>query len=515
MRIDSPSPLAPIEVSEGEFLALSHLDEKPVRDVGEVNMLSQSFVQTIVRSSGSNAVIVGAPEVATASIEVGFETTDSEAGTDVSPSELPFYRYTTQDTAANKTGIMIASGDKRLGGVLAYIEDDADNPDPSSGAFMEMLASNLAAYTLTLVDEYNSISEEDIEAAQQIANGTKSSSKSASLRSVSRNVEIDHSENSFLPLIETKWGQEKGYWRVLNLVKGAAEYNLGSAPVAMGQLMAYYEWPAKSSLASKKIQHPFDVNMNAINLSEIVYDWALMKAFPMATDSGMSNEGKLGINTLLYEAGVTTGTTHGRRRDGEVTTTPIGNVIGAFAQMGYDVSQSGLRPYDYKTIQTSIDKRQPVIVSAAEFQHDHVTTATWTTTEYYVNIWFIHLFSYEEDHSSTSYSTTYSKDHTWIIDDYEEREYQDPIRTSFGVDATLSRTAKFVHCNFGENGISNGWYVSKIFSPSYEGPVDDVQRSVSGGPVVQRSTSTTTTTSGNGDYYQYNMQIIPYLMPKK
>jgi hypothetical protein len=102
---DDPSP-PPIEVSEGEFMALSHLDEKPVRDAGEVTTLAQSFMQTIVRSSGSNAVIVGAPEVLTTSIEVGFETTDSEAGIDVSPSELPFYRYTTQDAAANKTGMM-------------------------------------------------------------------------------------------------------------------------------------------------------------------------------------------------------------------------------------------------------------------------------------------------------------------------------------------------------------------------------------------------------------------------
>jgi hypothetical protein len=42
---------------------------------------------------------------------------------------------------------------------------------------------------------------------------------------------------------------------------------------------------------------------------------------------------------------------------------------------------------------------------------------------------------------------------------------------------------------------------------------EDVQRSVSGNLVIQRST--TTTTSGNGDYYQFNMQIIPHLMPGK
>jgi hypothetical protein len=509
----SPPLPPPIEVDEGEFLALSHLDEKPVREAGEVTTLAQNFMQTMARSSGSNAVIVGAPEVVTALIEDGFVAAGSDAEPGASPSELPFYRYTTRDTAANKTGIMIASSDKRIGGVLAYIEDDADSPE--ADAFMGMLASSLAAYTLTRVDEYNSISEEDIETARQIATGTRPSAKSASLWSVSRNVEISHSGTPLPPLIETKWGQGDGYWRVLNLVKGAAEYTIGSAPVAMGQLMAYHEWPAKSSLDSKEIQHPFDADMGTINLSEIVYDWALMKAFPKATDSGMDNKGKLGINTLLYEAAVTTGTTHGRKRYSEATTTPIGNVIGAFAQMGYDVSRSGLRPYDYETIKTSIDQHQPVIVSAAALQHDHVTTTTWTTTEHcWLDIF--HWFDKTTDHSKDSYSTTFSKECTWIIDDYEEREYQDPIRTSLGVNATLSHTAEFVHCNFGDNGSSNGWYVSKIFSPLYEGAVDDVQRSVSGSPVVLRSVTTKTTDiGGDGDYYQFNMQIIPYLMPKK
>jgi hypothetical protein len=206
---DDPSSPSPIEVSQSEYLALSHLDEKPVREAGEVTTLAQSFMQNMVRSSGSNAVIVGVPEVVTASIEVGFGATDSEAGTDVSPSDIPFYRYTTQDTVANKTGMMIVSGDKRLGGVLAYIEDDADTPE--ADAFMDMLANNLAIYTMALVNEYNSVSEEEIKDAQQIANGNKPSAKSASLLSVNRNTGTVIPQNSS-PLCQTEWDQREGYW---------------------------------------------------------------------------------------------------------------------------------------------------------------------------------------------------------------------------------------------------------------------------------------------------------------
>jgi hypothetical protein len=306
---NSPAP-PPIEVDEGEFPALSHLDTKPVREAGEVTTLAQNFMRNMVKSSGSNAVIVGAPEVVTASIEAGFVVAGSDAESDVSSSNLPFYRYTTQDTAAHKTGVMIASGDKRIGGVLAYIEDDADNPDPASGAFMEMLASNLTAYTLTLIDEYNSISEEDIETAQQIATGTRPSAKSASLWSVNRALGTDTSGTSAPPLIQAKWGQEKGYWHMLNHVNVTADLTLGSAPVAMGQLMAYHEWPATSgTLPQIAMQNPFD-SMKTINLSAVVYDWGAMKAFPSVIDSEMTLDGKLGINTLLYEAAVNTETKH-------------------------------------------------------------------------------------------------------------------------------------------------------------------------------------------------------------
>jgi hypothetical protein len=497
---NSPAP-PPIEVDEGEFLALSHLDEKPVREAGEVTTLAQNFMRNMVKSSGSNAVIVGAPEVLNTSIEAGFVVAGSDAESDVSPSDLPFYRYTTRDPATNTTGMMIVSGDKRLGGVLAYIEDDADNPDPASDAFMGMIISNLAAYTQTVIDEYNSVSPEEIEAVLQKADGkTIALSASVSPWSVSRNTEIVTVQTPFLPLThQTQWDQGEGYWGILNIAEGRTASLAGSAAVAMGQIMAYHEWPEACSIQAS-IHNPFKSGSYG-SLATVVYDWDAMKAVSRVSDE-MTNNGQLGVNTLLYEAGKNAEADYGT--NGAVK---IENILGAFAKMGYDTSRSTLRDYSYEAIVTSITHYQPVIVSAAAIQN--TVTETWTTTEHcWLDIF--HWFDKEIPHSKSWLAP--SDYHFWVIDDYETRATVDTVTTAYGVKET-KREADYVHCNFGEGGSKNGWYPDRMFNTNI-GPVDDVQRSISdSNPAIQRKV-TSTPTGGTKGYYQYDMRIIPYLQPK-
>jgi hypothetical protein len=431
--------------------------------------------------------------------------------------------------------MMIVSGDKRLGGVLAYIEDDAGNPAPEADAFMDMLANNLAVYTMALVNEYNSMSEAEIEDAQQIANGNKPSAKSASLLSVNRNTGTVISKLYIPPLCQTEWDQGEGYWHMLNHVMGTANLTLGNAPVAMGQLMAYHEWPAKSStLPQREMQNPFNT-MKKIDLSAIDYDWDAMKAFPRATDSGMTLDGLLGINTLVYEAAINAGTQFGATE----SKTSIGSITQVFSRMGYDVSQSGLRPYSYTVVQDSLISSQPVIVSAAAVKkttpitykntYTYPYTVRWTKTVYVQILWW-RVVLREESWTTTETATEitytpgnltdYDKERVWVIDGCEVKDYQDTIQTSSGP-RVLSRIVDYVHCNFGEGGSKNGWYKSGVFDIN-DGPVYNTQSSVSGGvSTVLRSTTSTeiivtgpTTEDGTDGYYQYNMRIIPYLKPK-
>jgi hypothetical protein len=491
---ESPPPYEePTPVTEEEYLLLSHLDEHPVREEKEVTAVVESFARSIIGNSDASFVITGEPESLDVTLDTGFAVRSAGSGEKIVPesSSLPFYRYTVADTATNKTGAIIASGDKRLGNIIAYIEDDTDVDDPNTGLFMGMLADSLSVYVQNTIEEYNSVSQEEIEAARQLANtGT------APARPVNRNTIVVGTD--FPPLVKTKWNQGEGYYAIVNTARGTTEHLVGCVAVAMGQLMAYHEWPDKTSLTGT-FHDPFHSG-TATSFSTVVYDWEAMMAYPWATDSRMTANGKLGINVLLYEAGVKVGMTWrvspnvDPQSDG--STAPTSNILPALGNMGYNVSQSWLRDYNYSTVVDSINHLQPVIIVAYSLEE----TRTWTTTEHcWLDIF--HWF----DRTTRHTQITYKDGHAWIIDDYEVKNY---VETGFSGSKPVQRAEDYVHCNLGWGGSSNGWYRSGVFNTNET--IDDTQRSVSGDvSEIHRST----VTQGTSRNYRYKAQIIPYLMP--
>jgi hypothetical protein len=137
--VDEGDPMqmeAPDALTEAEFLAISHLDEHPVREEAEVTAMVENFMRAVQGSAGG---ISGIPEPYNVPIDSGFAVKSAETNTEIVPSSsvLPFYRYTIEDATANKTGQIIASGDKRIGNIIAYIEEDSD--DPVTVPFMEII----------------------------------------------------------------------------------------------------------------------------------------------------------------------------------------------------------------------------------------------------------------------------------------------------------------------------------------------------------------------------------------
>ncbi|MDR2600885.1 MAG: hypothetical protein LBC53_00300 [Spirochaetaceae bacterium] len=111
--------MEPVLVSAREALALLHLDEHPVLDAQEVAVVVEDFLSGLAEATGMAGVPV-ITEVAahTITIDSGFAVKSSDSGAETAPasSELPFYRYTVVDSAGTE-GSVIASGDKRIGGV--------------------------------------------------------------------------------------------------------------------------------------------------------------------------------------------------------------------------------------------------------------------------------------------------------------------------------------------------------------------------------------------------------------
>jgi hypothetical protein len=326
---------APVEISEEDFLVLQHLETDHISSVEEVravltNVLNSSLPIFDENSESANIQITGV-ETYTATLEYGFRDEISDTSQDgeaaATTSELPFYIWTLENSADQTEGYAISCADKRIGSILAIVEEGAY--DDSADTFMEVFYMNLAGYIGDTIDKYNSVTAEEIAEVGEKVRLTGSSTVLSS-----RTIELTSplpgpaAGTDFAPLLnDTKWNQAKPYNDVVNFARGtyktdtlnvsappfvfvytkAASDNhyTGCVSLAMAQIMAYHEWPEKCTLSGTfmdpydvdsegyNLLHPTGKTMNTpghtmpamaparIDLSQINYDWKLMKTKPM------------------------------------------------------------------------------------------------------------------------------------------------------------------------------------------------------------------------------------------
>jgi hypothetical protein len=493
-----PSPKLPYVLTEDEFLAISHLDEHPVRDEDEVKGIVDDFISIVIARNTvkENVPVIESTELFEVSLDTGFAVRDQATGEETIPasSVLPFYRYNVVHPDTGVKGSIVASGDKRIGNVLAYIEHET--ADEIVTPFMQMLIADLEDYVAMIIDKYNSIPVEEIESAVQKSQ-VQISESAANIENqtlppgqVNKNV-IYTTTTGFKPLTRNvKWDQEDGYWEVVNAARATHEHLVGCVAVAMGQIMAFHKWPGVCSLEGGGFTNPFNP-AEAVDFHRYGYDWPAMTAAPDANGLTSIN-GKLGVNILLYEAGLKVNMQYGSDK----STAYMSDVTGALAGMAYDVSESALRPYDIETIITSINRQQPVIIGADALK---ITwTETWTTIEHF---WLDIFGWFDEEVTHSRTYTRYEGGHAWIIDDYEIVYNEEP-----GYNSTESYFWRdyLVHCNLGWGGWKNGWYKSEIFDTN-RAIINDTEKSII--PDMRL------TIQGEHNYFRYDMKIIPFLKP--
>jgi hypothetical protein len=203
---DSPAPISepPAVLTPEEVLALLRLDEHPVRNEEEVTVVVEDFLSKTAKMSGTGSTpIVTNVEMCAITVDGGFAVKSPGSDTETVPesSVLLFYRYVVADAATGTTGVIIASGDKRIGGVIAYIEEETG--DSEIEPFMDILADRLGAYVGGIIDDYNSITPEETEAATQTLS-QKASQKSNFLRSLSPGGKPIKGTD-FYPLLQMNW----------------------------------------------------------------------------------------------------------------------------------------------------------------------------------------------------------------------------------------------------------------------------------------------------------------------
>jgi hypothetical protein len=222
---------------------------------------------------------------------------------------LPFYRYNVVHPDTKVEGSIIASGNKRVGNIIAYIEYETN--DTAVTPFMQMLTANLEDYVTMIIDMYNSTPAEDTESVVQksaipkfgsVANIDKQTQRLGQV-----NKDITYlTTTGFKPLTRNiNWNQSSGYWEVVNAVRDTHEHLVGCIAVAMRQIRAYHRWPGVCNLDGE-FTDTFN-STETVNFHRFDYDWQAM----IETDNANNLKSLDGKFILLYDAGIKVNTQYG------------------------------------------------------------------------------------------------------------------------------------------------------------------------------------------------------------
>jgi hypothetical protein len=335
--------------------------------------------------------------------------------------DIPFFLFKLESKKEQTSGFAFASGDARIGDLLAVVEDgyvDFDNP------FIQIFFANLDGYILETIDVYNNTILQR--------------------RALTTSRSVAESDVSVGPLMTTKWNQNSPYSDVINSIfkrDSTNGYLTGCVATAVAQIMAFHEYPESST---KTITGPLDPNCPKKELHKslmiiftcscqiilpiVQYNWTQMKV-PI---SDITPEGKKEIGILMYEIGANVNMEYGTSGSSANSK----DVPKAMSAMGYNINPFILL-YNFLMIRQSIDARRPVYVRgfSKEERKNH-----WAD----IFKWFTY--------------TKYTEGHAWVIDGYR-----------------VFNGKQMVHCNLGWGGSCNGWYISGVFNTNN---VPELTRSV-------------------------------------
>jgi len=465
----------PITGSQHEYLAL--LKAAGGYDVSEEKLESMITALLNPKSEGRSAAaskkvtITGSKKLPLAKKQKTSGARSAAAG---EQDSVEVYAFTTEN-ADGMEGYVLASTDMRIGNIIAVVDGKTLDDEPEW--FSDIIFDGLAAYIEYTSQEYESISEKEIQEALE----------NKDLRSTAPPVNTTPGSGSGEPadgvkglihhwypnaanvvwagwtwwdaiehFVPVNWHQGNPYNYYVNRAKNGATmetYRTGCGPVAVAQVLAYYGWPEKCEMNGT-------IPNTDINIKNYVYNWTNMRNdfAPVLPDS--ITGGAKDIAVLMYHIGKAVGLTY----NAGSTTSTLDDVLSAFGHMRYWTS-GGFVSYDLNKIRSSLASGWPIVAYGSK-------------------------------------DLLYNG-HFWVIDGIRRMNYTE--RLSNGAEWQWD-DRNFVHCNVGwgddlnKQGleyykINNAWYISELFDFG------------DGRHALVRSTL--------GNYYQYYLKILPYLYPVK
>ncbi len=451
---------------------MQSLQEKHYASEDELKKVVQVFtnghIEQQTKNSNSAGFSISSPEKIVLSTENSFKDA-ADFKSEAKGQDVSFYLFAI-NSGSEEEGYALTCPDTRIGNLIAYAPSgqlDEDNP------FTSVFYSKLIDYVENTMETYNNITNDDVEDALNKVNNSNSSRTQGVISKV-EDVTINHigylndwQYNSGYSLSLTNelwWGQgrntldvtsQSGYWDAVYQAYGRY-LNVGSATVAVAQIMAYYEYPEYSDLYElDEVSYLYQTDWydNVSEYDGLRYNWHRIKEGKQY--KYLSTYGKEEVATLMLEICTKLELDyHKYIINGETYEDDVkyARFSACLNSMGY---RSGLKiNYGHEVITSSIDNGRPVIAMA---------------------------------------ETTVGQEHAWVIDGYANMTC-----TALLNDSPIEFTYDYVHCNLGCYGRSNGFYMSGIFD------VDNLPHSDN----LYYSTQCTPLT---GYYFSEDIYLIPQI----
>lgn len=365
-------------------------------------------------------------------------------------ADSEFYIYNIENKTKRKNGYAIASTDRRIGNVIALVEQGTFEKDITNNPYLQIFLENLENYINETATIWNSITEKEIRSAATTFFESENYRYS--------DWKWNSGNNRYI--MKTKWNQgnwgydhyadaiQYYYGNCLNEKYGAG-YIVGCGAVAIAQICAFHNKPTYISTNNynKLSGWPVLILSNG-NKWDGKYNWDEMVSKPYNED--LSSDYQMMVESLMFDVAESCNSNYKYFLDKYdnlkySTSTNSQDRINYLKSIGYKMNEE--EDYEFESVKNSIDNGCPVIVSAKAYK-----TVTMQQKKFLWWTWEKELISY-------------SGGHAWVIDVYANLT----CTVTNGKDVQTI-TDNFVHCNYGWGGSNDGYYLSGVFDTRKDAP---------------------------------------------
>lgn len=413
-------------------------------------------------AASSGAVITGVKKLPLEEQRFASSSAGRSAAEDSFEEPVAVYEFAAGSPESGNEMFVLACDDIRIGAILAVAQGSLESAPED---FYGILQAGLHNYIAATISEYESITEEEVEAAiEKAANGPQEAARTVS------GGELLKSDFTIRKsaMLKTKWGQGENLKKVIFRVYNGAYNNYvqhvynnnsfitGCVPTAIAQIIAFHNYiatPRSPALPSPFTNTAYGTWTGSFNLSKIRN---------VETINHLSSKEEIGqVGVLMYYIG------HKNIGSADYqagwTGMSLSEARSVFQKLGYTVTN-----YDTKPTTTT--------GTADNFTIKYNTSLATIKNALNDNrpIFF----------SGFAQDGTKKVGHSWVIDGWGDMTYYTEKRANNSTWRISLYNILMVHCNIGWDGETDGWYIYGIFNtdhPFYPDSDPDSPRSVTAG----------------------------------